>query len=55
MTSLEIWIYENDRPLRRYGALSLSAVAAALAQGRDLLKEAMERAVAEVQAEAVPA
>ena len=50
MTSLEIWIYENDQPIGRHSALRLSDAASALARGHDLLDEAMERAVAEVQA-----
>lgn len=53
MTSLEIWIYENDRPVGRHSALRLSDAAAALAQGRDMLAEAMERAAADLQAGAV--
>lgn len=50
MTSLEIWIYEDDRPVGRHSALSLRDAASALAQGRDMLAEAMERAVIDVQA-----
>jgi len=49
MTSLEIWIYENDRPISRHSALRLSDAASALAAGRDLLREAMERAAADLQ------
>jgi hypothetical protein len=53
MTSLEIWIYENDRPIGRHSALRLSDAASALAAGRDLLREAMERAAADLQAGAL--
>lgn len=53
MTSLEIWIYENDRPIGRHSALSLRDAASALAEGRDVLREAMEKAVADVQAGAL--
>ena len=50
MTSLEIWIYQDDRPVARHGALSLRVAAQALGNGRDLLDEAMDRAMADVQA-----
>ena len=50
MTSLEIWIYQNDRPVVRHSALSLRETVHALGQGRDLLDEAMDRAMADVQA-----
>lgn len=48
MSSFEVWVYENDRPLARHSALSLREAAAALAAGRDLLGQAMERAVEDV-------
>lgn len=54
MTSLEIWIYENDRPVARHSTISLRDAARALAHGRDMLGEAMDRAVAELQAERSP-
>jgi hypothetical protein len=50
MTSLEIWVYENGRPLGRYATLKLREAAAALASGRDLLGQAMENAIKDVQA-----
>ena len=49
MTSLEIWIYQNDRPIGRHGALTLRDTVQALGQGRDLLDEAMDLAMADVQ------
>ena len=50
MTSLEIWIYQNDLPVGRHGTLSLRDTVQALGQGRDLLAEAMDRAMHDVQA-----
>jgi hypothetical protein len=50
MTSLEIWIYRDNRPIARHGALTLRETVQALGQGRDLLDEAMDRAMADVQA-----
>jgi hypothetical protein len=50
MTSLEIWIYENDRPLGRHGVLALREAVAGFAQGHDLLGDAMDGAVADVEA-----
>jgi hypothetical protein len=49
MTSLEIWIYQNDHPVGRHGTLSLRDTVQALGQGRDLLDEAMDLAMADVQ------
>jgi hypothetical protein len=54
MTSLEIWIYESDRPVGRHSVLSLRDAASALAQGRDMLGEAMEQAIVDVQAARFP-
>ena len=45
MTSLEIWVYENDRPLGRHATLALREAAKGLAAGEDLLGQAMQRAV----------
>lgn len=53
MTSLEIWIYQDDRPLGRHSTLSLRDTVLALGQGRDLLNESMDRAMADVQAGAL--
>jgi hypothetical protein len=50
MTTLQVWIYEDDRPLGLHGTLSLREVAAGLAAGRDVLGQAMERAVRDVEA-----
>jgi hypothetical protein len=54
MTSLEIWIYQNDRPVIRHSALSLREMVRALGHGHDLLDEAMDRAMADVQAGRAP-
>jgi hypothetical protein len=50
MTSLEIWIYQDGRPVVRHSALTLRETVQALGQGRDLLDAAMDRAMADVQA-----
>lgn len=54
MTSLELWIYEDDRPIGLHSALSLRDAAAGLAAGRDVLGQAMERAIEDVQAGRFP-
>jgi hypothetical protein len=48
MTRLEIWIYEDGRPLACHSTLARGEAARALASGRDLLGQAMERAVEEI-------
>jgi hypothetical protein len=50
MTSFEIWIYQDSQPIVRHSALPLRETVQALGQGRDLLDEAMDRAMADVQA-----
>jgi hypothetical protein len=50
MTSLEIWIYQDDAPVGRHSTISLRETAQALAVGHDLLSESMDRAMADVQA-----
>ncbi len=54
MTSLELWIYENDRPIGLHSSVSLRDAAAGLAAGRDVLGLAMECAVEDVQAGRFP-
>lgn len=54
MTSLELWIYEDDRPIGLHSALSLRDAAAGLAAGHDVLSQAMERAIEDVQAGRFP-
>lgn len=49
MTTLQLWIYEDDRPLGLHSTLGLREAAAGLAAGRDLLGQAMERAVLDVE------
>jgi hypothetical protein len=49
MTVLQVWIYEDDRPLGLHSTLSLREAAAGLAAGRDVLGQAMERAVRDVE------
>jgi hypothetical protein len=50
MTTFEIWIHEDDRPLCRHSTLSLRDAAAGLAAGRDVLGQAMECAIRDVEA-----
>ncbi len=50
MTSLEIWVYENDRPLGLHATLTLRDAAAGLAAGHDILGQAMQTAVDDLQA-----
>ena len=50
MTSYEIWVYENDRPLGVHSTLNLREAATGLAAGQDILGQAMQRALDDVQA-----
>jgi hypothetical protein len=50
MTSLQIWIYENDRPIGLHSVVRLAEASAGLAAGRDVLGRAMDGAIADVQA-----
>lgn len=50
MTSFEIWVYENDRPLGRHSVISLREAASRMAAGEDALKSAMEGAIGDIQA-----
>lgn len=50
MTSFEIWVYENDRPLGRHSVVSLREAASRMAAGEDALKSAMEGAIGDIQA-----
>jgi hypothetical protein len=50
MTSFEIWVYENDRPLGLHGTLTLRDAAAGLAAGQDILGQAMQKAIDDLQA-----
>ena len=50
MTSFEIWVYEDDRPLGRHSTVSLREAAARMANGEDLLKSAMDGAIGDIQA-----
>ena len=51
MTSLEIWIYQDGRPVVRHSAAHACARPCRRSRrGRDLLDEAMNRAMADVQA-----
>jgi len=50
MTSFEIWVYENDRPLGLHATLTLRDAAVGLAAGQDILGQAMQTAVDELQA-----
>lgn len=54
MTSLEIWIYRDDRPVGRHSTLTIRETVQALGQGRDLLDESMELAMADVRAGRFP-
>jgi hypothetical protein len=49
MTALQVWIYEDDRPLRLHSTLTLRDAAAGLAAGRDVLGQAMDCAVRDVE------
>lgn len=44
----EIWIYENGQPIARHSTLALGDAVQALISGRDLLGQAMERAVEDI-------
>lgn len=50
MTSFEIWVYENDRPLGRHSTVSLREAATRLAAGEDVLNRAMDGAIGDVLA-----
>ncbi len=49
MTMLQVWIYEDDRPLAMHATVSLRDAAAGLARGSDVLGQAMERAIQDVE------
>lgn len=49
MTSFQIWIYENGRPIGLHSTVSLAEASRSLAVGVDLVGRAMERAVQDVQ------
>lgn len=44
----EIWIYEDGRPIARHSTLALGDAVQGLISGRDLLGQAMERAVEDI-------
>ena len=44
MTSLQLWIYEGDRPVGLHSTLTLRDAATGLAAGRDVPGQAMQRA-----------
>ena len=48
MTSFQIWIYEDDRPVSLHSVMRLVDVSAGLTRGVDLLNRAMADAVADV-------
>lgn len=48
-TSLQIWIYENERPLGLHSIVPLAVASRGLAKGVDVLGRAMENAVRDVQ------
>ena len=48
MTSYQIWLYEDGRPIRLHSSVRLVDVTAALAVGVDLLSRTMADAVADV-------
>jgi hypothetical protein len=50
MTSFELWIYENDRPLGCHSRVALRDAAAGLAEGTDVLGRAMDDAIGDVLA-----
>lgn len=49
MTMLQIWIFEDDRPLALHSTLTLREAAAGLVAGRDVLANAMESAIRDVE------
>jgi hypothetical protein len=49
MTMLQVWIYEDDRPLGLHSTLGLWEAAAGLAAGRDVLGQAMDCAIRDVE------
>jgi hypothetical protein len=50
MTSFEIWVYENDRPLGRHSIVSLREAATRMAAGEDALSHAMDGAIGDIRA-----
>jgi len=50
MTSFEIWIYEDECPIRQHSVVSLGDASRGLAAGIDVLGRAMETAIDDVQA-----
>ena len=50
MTAVQVWIYEDDRPVGLHSTLSLRDAAAGLAVGRDVLGQTMDCAVRDVEA-----
>jgi hypothetical protein len=50
MTVIQVWIYENDRPVGLHSTVGLREAATGLAAGRDVLGQAMECAVRDVEA-----
>jgi hypothetical protein len=49
LTALQIWIYENERPIGLHSVVPLAVASQALAKGIDVLGRAMESAVRDVQ------
>ena len=49
MTSCQIWLYENDRPLGLHSTVCLREAAAGMAAGKDIIGRAMEIAVRDVE------
>ncbi|MCW5737851.1 MAG: hypothetical protein KIS73_27265 [Enhydrobacter sp.] len=49
MTTLQLWICEDDRPLALHSTLTLREAAAGLAVRRDVLGQAMEDAIRDVE------
>lgn len=47
MTTFEIWIYEDERPIARHSIVRLGDVSRALTAGRDLLGQALDSAIAD--------
>lgn len=44
----QIWVFEGERALGVHSTVSLYDAAASISQGRDLIAEAMERAVRDI-------
>jgi hypothetical protein len=49
LTTFQIWVYENGRPIGLHSTVPLAEASRSLAVGVDLLARAMERAVKDVQ------